>query len=333
LAASHAALALANAREYGSLPLLSVLRTLRRGSALFAPGTRKKTFAIAGAVLLLLVVATFVPVEFGVHTRGTLEPVVRHHVFSPLDGTVKRIFVKHGDHVAAGDPLLEIQNVDLDVSLSDAVGKHSAAHEQLVSAERALYEDSSRVGPDERHRLTGWRNELKQQLASLDEQIGLLRKKRERLVVRSPVTGEVTTWNVAELLAARPVRQGQILIDVADVEGPWELELKVPEDSVGNVLEARREIAADLRVIYRPAADPRSDRSARLGDVHWSAEVRDEDGNTVLMKASLDEQHVARLRPGAEVTAKIYCGRRALGYVWLHDVVDFVRTKIIFRTY
>ena len=34
---------------------------------------------------------------------------------------------------------------------------------------------------------------------------------------------------------------------------------------------------------------------------------------------------------GAGATAKIHCGKRSIGYVWLHDLVDFVRAKILFR--
>ena len=34
---------------------------------------------------------------------------------------------------------------------------------------------------------------------------------------------------------------------------------------------------------------------------------------------------------GAGVTAKIHCGKRSFAFVWLHDLVDFVRAKILFR--
>jgi hypothetical protein len=86
-------------------------------------------------------------------------------------------------------------------------------------------------------------------------------------------------------------------------------------------------------VTYRPAADPRTDRTAELSEVHFAAEVRGEEGNTVLAKAALTGDPLPALRPGAEATAKVYCGTRALGYVWLHDAVDFVRTKVWFRMY
>jgi hypothetical protein len=57
----------------------------------------------------------------------------------------------------------------------------------------------------------------------------------------------------------------------------------------------------------------------------------------VLIKVKLDEDELEQLHqekkltPGAEVTAKIYCGRRPLGYVLLHDVFEFIEARVLFR--
>jgi hypothetical protein len=40
---------------------------------------------------------------------------------------------------------------------------------------------------------------------------------------------------------------------------------------------------------------------------------------------------VAEPRPGATVVARIHCGRRALGYVWLHEVWEFIQSRVLFR--
>lgn len=331
LVAVHAATALAKSLEHEAIPLLPIWRLLGDAKSLFAPGTRSKTIAVLVLIAAAAAALKFIQAPLALSARGTLQPVGRHHVFAPLDGTVKQIHVRHGQHVEAGQLLVELRNTDLEVSLADTVGQRTAAYEQVLAVERALYEDTSRIAADERHRLAGQRSELKQRIAALDEQIRLLRRKREQLHITSPIAGEVTTWDVEALLRDRPVRQGQVLVDVADTAGPWELELKVPEDGIGHVLDAQEEQPA-LEVSYRAAAEPRNDRRATLSEVHYAAEIRGDEGNTVLAKATLDGE-LPPLRPGAEATAKIYCGHRALGYVWLHDAVDFVRTKILFRMY
>ncbi|MBA4020495.1 MAG: hypothetical protein C0483_25320 [Pirellula sp.] len=333
LVVAHTATALQNALEHESIPLLPLWRLAAQARNLTAPGTRRKTIAVATVIIAALLALKFVPADFALSARGTLQPVVRQHVFAPLDGTVHTIHVQHGQRVEAGQLLLELRNTDLDVALADVVGKRTAAGEQLLSVERALYDDSTKLGGEERHRLAGQRSDLKQQLISLDEQLRLLRRKREQLRVVSPIAGEVTTWNVEQLLQSRPVRQGQVLVDVAAIDGPWELELQVPENGIGHLLRAQREHGDALQVHYRLAADPEFDRTAAVSEVHYSAEVRGDEGNTVLVRTKLTDANLPPLRPGAEAAAKVYCGSRALGYVWLHDAVDFIRTKVLFRLY
>jgi hypothetical protein len=66
-------------------------------------------------------------------------------------------------------------------------------------------------------------------------------------------------------------------------------------------------------------------------EIHHRAEVRGDDGNTVLIKVAIDKNELPQLRPGASVVAKLHCGRRSEGYVWFHDLIEFVQAKILFR--
>jgi multidrug efflux pump subunit AcrA (membrane-fusion protein) len=330
MVAEHATIALTKALEHESIPLLPLWKAAAGLRSLFAPGTKAKTIAVAATLVAAAAALKFLQADFALSARGVLQPAQRHHIFAPLEGTVRSIHVRHGDRVAAGQLLAELRNTDLDVNFADVTGRRTAAQEQLLAVERALYEDSTKLAVSERHRLSGERSELKQRLASLDEQLRLLRRKREQLKITSPIAGEVTTWNVEELLRDRPVRRGQILLDVA---GPWELELQVPEDGVGLLAAAQAEQGPALRVSYRLAAEPRTDREARIREVHLGAEVRGEEGVTVLARATLADNGLPSLRPGADAITKIYCTRRAIGYVWLHDAVDFFRTRVWFKLY
>ena len=62
------------------------------------------------------------------------------------------------------------------------------------------------------------------------------------------------------------------------------------------------------------------------------AEVSGEEGNTVKIKVAINKEDLRpeHIRPGAGVTAKIACGRRAIGYVWLHDLVDAIQAWLLF---
>ena len=60
-------------------------------------------------------------------------------------------------------------------------------------------------------------------------------------------------------------------------------------------------------------------------------EVRGEEGNTVLIRVAINKEDVPKRRNGAVVTAKVYCGRAPIGYVWFHDLVSFWQSKVWFR--
>lgn len=95
-------------------------------------------------------------------------------------------------------------------------------------------------------------------------------------------------------------------------------------------------IDMDENVTFVLATDPGRHLQGRIKEIHRSAEVRGDEGNTVLIKVAIDKSQFQSLEegvitPGAEVTAKVHCGRSSLGYKWLHQVIAFVQVKIIFR--
>jgi len=88
---------------------------------------------------------------------------------------------------------------------------------------------------------------------------------------------------------------------------------------------------ARLPVTFILATDPETEHVGRVQEIHLSAEVQGEEGNVVMVKVDVDKEDLPHLRPGASVTAKIYCGRRSIGYTWFHDLLAFIHSRILFR--
>jgi multidrug efflux pump subunit AcrA (membrane-fusion protein) len=331
-AARCATAALGNAREHESIFLLPVWRTLGRWyKAALEPGSRRRTALVALGVVAALAALAAVPTDFTAYCRGTMNPAELRRVFAPLDGTVSRVAVRHGQPVKKGDALLELRNTDLDIAQAEVEGRRTAAAEQISAVERTLFDEAKKLTAEERARLSGERSRLREEIASLDRQLALYAEKRKQLIVVSPIDGEVTTWSADDLLENRPVRQGQQLLTVAAVGGPWELELRVPDDRSGRVVDAAARATEPLRVTFSPAVDPGVVREGTVVEIQNSAELRGEDGNTVLIRAAINAADLPQRRPGAEAAAHVHCGRRSIGYVWFHDVADFVRSRILFR--
>jgi hypothetical protein len=128
------------------------------------------------------------------------------------------------------------------------------------------------------------------------------------------------------LLEARPVQRGQTLLSVADLDGPWELELRLPDYRAGHVLAARAQAGDELGVTFALASEPGTEYRGNITNVGLSTELDDKSVPTVLVTVQFDRDKVAGLRPGATAIAQIHCGRRSIGYVWLHDLFEAVQS-------
>ncbi len=67
--------------------------------------------------------------------------------------------------------------------------------------------------------LSALERELQESLKSQDEQMVIVRQAIASLDVRSPIDGQVISWNPLEGLERRPVQQGQKLMTVASQAG------------------------------------------------------------------------------------------------------------------
>ena len=117
---------------------------------------------------------------------------------------------------------------------------------------------------------------------------------------------------------------------IADTRGAWQLELLMSEDRMGHITQAQKKLGEELKVEFQLATDPTTTHQGTVEEIHLNAEVRGEEGNTVLIKVDIDEADLPNRRPGAEVTAKVYCGRRSIGYCWFHDLIAFIQSRILF---
>jgi GAF domain-containing protein len=337
LVAEHGKVALSNALTHTGLPLYPLLNLAGKSRVLTTARNLPRT-VLAGLGLLAAIAAlVLIPAELRLEGKGTLEPVHRRDVFAGIDGVVEAVAagIEHGATVKAGQPLARLRNTEVDVALADVLGRKASSEEQLRATRRSLLEDQ-KISADEKVRLAGRAAQLEREIESLEAQRLLWETRRGDLEVTSPLDGVVVTWQVRDRLLLRPVEKGQVLMSIADKTGPWELEVHMPDDRLGHVnraAQAAKAAGRDLEVDYILATDPGTRHRGLVREIHEQAEVRGEDGNTVLVRVTIDpERHEKQeLGAGASVTARIACGERPLGYVWFHDLLSFIQTQILFR--
>jgi len=110
--------------------------------------------------------------------------------------------------------------------------------------------------------------------------------------------------------------------------GPWRLELEVEEYRVGHILRAQRELGTnELDVEYVLATNVEVPLHGKLQRLSTRANASEKTGSVVLAYVRIDPTELPMLRIGAEVRAKIACGKRSLGYVFFGDVVEFFQKQ------
>ena len=337
LVAEHGKVAIANAIEHTTMPLYVVTNLLSKSKVLTTARNLPKTVLALVAFVALCFALAFVRIDLRLEGKGTLEPVHRRDVFAEIEGIVEQLEpgLKHGSEEKEGELLAVLRNTDLEVAVTDVLGRKASSEEQLAATRRALLEDKG-LSSDERNRMAGRAAQLRREIESLDTQLRLYEAKKKDLEVRSPIDGMIVTWQVRDRLLFRPVERGQVLMSVADKTGEWELEIHMPDDRLGHINRALVEAQAEgrqLEVDYIVATDPGTRHYGMVEEIHEQAEVRGEQGNTVLVRITIDPTNHEKeeLGAGATVTARVNCGPHAMGYVWLMDVMAFFQTQVFFR--
>jgi len=343
----HSALALNNAIEHHQVFLLPLWLFLGRLTWFLHGRMLPKTLLGLAGLIAAIFCLVFVQMDFEIEARGTLQPTTRRDVYAPLEGEVTQINVRHGQEVTGkleeldsngaqkATLLVQLSNKELDKQLSSVEGDINVEVSKLNSVQ-ALIRQGPGPGRDP-SQLAADAETSKKHLESLYQQRTLLLDQQKELAVYSPISGEVTTWDVENVLTARPVQQGNYLMTVAQLSGEWELEVYMPEDRMGHVLQAPRndQKQLDLPVSFILATDPEVYYRGRIDParVSLAAEVQEEYGNCVRLIVKIDKRQLPALRPGAGVSAKVFCGRRSVGFVYFHPVWEFIQSRIFWRIF
>jgi len=355
IVAEHAGSALGNALEHHSIFLLPLWKLLGKSKKLVSGETLPKTIAVTTLIVALIAVLFFMPWKFQMHSPGTLEPVLRQRIFSPLDAEIRHLFVDHGTQVVGpsvdgmgnawtGTKLLELRSPELEAEEVQLRGNLDEIEARLISLDRMLLAPG--LSDFDRADLVGQQARSLIQRDTVQHTLHIFEhSQKPELFITSPMNGVVISWDLHRRLAEkRSISRMQYVMEIADLEGPWQLELLVPENRMGYIMEQlRRNPDAPLRVEFVPATHSAAKHYGTVTEIHARAEVRSDAGgtasgmNTVAIKVALDEGvqealvALDALAPGAAVSARIDCGTRPLGYVLFYEVIAFVRKNVLFR--
>jgi multidrug efflux pump subunit AcrA (membrane-fusion protein) len=298
--------------------------------------------AIITAVGLAIAVGLCMPTTLRIESEGTLEPVEQRMVFAAQDGVISRILVSDGQHVEKGESLIEMRSPMLELEIQEVLGDIRAnvekrdglnlAVNQLSRDDPTAYSIQSRISSEIR--------ELEIQLETHLEKHKALVSEQEKLVIRAPITGAVVARQINKFLDSRPVRRGEGLLRVVNLNGPWRLELLVRDQDSGYV---KRKLYSQSRVL---SGDVAEDAARQLefaiasspdhrfvANATWMSESARNpkgDGMYIDLIADVDQQVPKLGHMGATVYAYFDCGLHPFWFVWTRPLVETIQRKLWF---
>ncbi|MFP6762976.1 MAG: HlyD family efflux transporter periplasmic adaptor subunit, partial [Planctomycetaceae bacterium] len=320
--------AIYNAKRYNRLFLMPVWKGLGKCYSFLEGKNRLKAALVIALVGLAIAAMVLIPWEYRVEGQGRLMPVTQADIFAPWDGEVSDIKVKSGDSVIKDQELIIIANKDLDQQWQATLGEIDAKQTQR-QALLVMHRRLDRL-EDQKQKLEvqGQWLEADKQLEHLDKQLTILKERRDKLIVRAPISGIVATFQLDQLLKNRPVRRGERLLEIKDDKGQWRLELEIEEHRSGHILNAIDStgdpVVLDLEFVL--ATDSETKIQGHLGKIDTRTNSSSELGGVIVAFGNFKQDDLpSNPRIGAEVRAKINCGEKSLGYALFGDVVEFVQ--------
>jgi multidrug efflux pump subunit AcrA (membrane-fusion protein) len=349
----HATSALYNASEYRRIPMRIIWGPLAKVQEGLGGKTRAIIYSVVAGVAALALALTFVPWPLKMDAKGQLLPKERNYIFSPVEAKVVEFKVKPGQDVLADDPLVSMHDVNLERQMVQILGEMNAARNDAKSLEAEL----QRVREEDRLKTTAEKQAKEHTALLKEQQLEAIRSRRGvkgdpkhagYFDLTSPLNGTVLNSNFLEEFTNRTVKPNEPILRLGNKEGPWVIELKIPQKHIGQVLQAfdsadpAKELEVDLVLRSTPTrtykgklarkdiggeAQPNRDENNEAEPV-IIAVVRIE-GDDIPEDYRVPNNENFRVT-GTEVLAKIRCGNHALGYSLFYGVWEFAYEKIVF---
>lgn len=326
--ASHAEHSIGNGLQHQQIFLYPLWKLLGRTKVLAQPKHLNKTLIAVGVIVAVMLALFFWPVRFYVTADGMLVPSTYKPVFSNVKGEVQQILVQHGESVIKGQELIRMASPEHEFRVEELQSQLKTAKQRLTIVE------------DQRHNPTRDKSvedieenivSLRTQIESFESQLVILNKITDSLTVHSPIDGQVITWDLKHQLENRVVGEGVRLMEVADVVGQWIIEINLPIRRQGHVARTiQNGDLEDLKVSFLLAADTSKRYSGRVIEISDVVSVSSDNRQVIKIRAAIDDSDITIDQVRSAVSAKVYCGKSSLGYLWFSDIGEFFQKHVFF---
>jgi multidrug resistance efflux pump len=267
------------------------------------PGTWGRR-ALAAALVALVLWTVLGTKSYIISVPCEVVPAEKRHIAAPFEGTIAAAHVKLGEHIGAGQLLVELDTSELQTQQDKLFAELAIAELELTHAAQKKDVSAAALA---RSRADVARAEL-----------AIVQHRIEQARICAPEDGVVLAGDLLPRVG-EVVPLGEPLLEVAP-GNRWSVELHIPE-SVAVYL------ATGQQGEFTTYALPDQVQPCRLARICPSTEVVN--GKTVFTaEASLPDCPPPWIRAGMQGMAHIDAGKHAVWWVWMHRAIDSVRLQL-----
>ena len=362
IVATHAASALYNAAEMKRIPFRLLWRPLMALQGVAGGKRRFYTLLFLGIFTAFVLAMIFVPYPHKLDADGQLLPEERNYIYSTGTGRIVQFKVTPGQAVRPNTPIALLHDRELGREIEEKKGEINksrdlAATLRSLSVNQRLTPEKRKEKADEHekeqnhlHALTDQLRLLIEQRRADEDQPGLFtvfapefRRSRNAF---GPAVWKVVSADFQEQLVNRWVKPSDPLLRVGNTAGAWQIELKIPQKHMGQILRAFKTtdpneyLEVDVLVTSLPTESfkGRLYRRDVTSEATENKDAHDEAERVVYSYVRVNDPSMPKadhipeelLVTGVEVRTKIRCGYRSLGYCLFGGVYEFVYEHVFF---
>jgi hypothetical protein len=346
----HAASALYNAVEHRRIPMRFIWQPIATVQEGLGGKTRAILYTIGAALVVLMIAMVVVPYPLKMDARGQLLPEERRYITSQWPAEVVDFGegVNPGSLVFKDQHLVLMHDIDLQERMTKLQGEIAATGAAIDALRRQLNGSSDAGGQGLAGQLMEKETllrERKHELDLLKERVHADRQREGYFWLVAPFTGTVLNSDFRENMRNRFVKPSEPILRLGNKDGRWEIELKIPQKHIGQVLSAiskspKKELDVDLLVTSVPTKVFRGKLAADKVGAMAQPNRDDNNESEPIVNAWVrvdgddipQDDRIPRnlLVTGVEVHSKIRCGNRAMGYSLFYGVWEFFYEKVVF---
>ena len=267
------------------------------------------------------------PYPMTIEADAVLEPKGRRAIFSNVDGFVEKLLVEDGQPVQRGQLLAKLRSPALNLQIEEAMGQIKSISEKRNGL-RVAVNQVTNTNPEAlvaQTRISADILLLEAQEKQAKDKLDFLTKEQGKLEIIAPIDGVVVSRDLRMELETRPLRRGDILFNVADLEGEWQLNVHIADRDSGYLKKHYGGERREAKFVFDSL--PSEQFSTEVHQISGTIENPMGTSPFLLVVAGIERDVAKRAYMGANARVLFSCGEQPLWFVWCRPLVEALQKR------